>query len=81
MSNNNCPRCEKSYTRVEIDIQRSQYFLIMEACLILRDTMDEFILDAISNYLESMYLQPPNTGGIHDHESFPEDHFSGSPDV
>jgi len=69
------------YARVNLDIERENYFLIMEACLILHQTMDQFIINAVKNYLEIMYLEPHqvfdhNPSEVRDHESFSEDRFT-----
>ncbi len=41
----------KSYTRLDIEMERDQYFQIMAACLIKRQTFDEFIVTAIMNLI------------------------------
>ena len=42
----------QQYTRIEIEMPRETYFLIMEACLIVRETMDEFIIRATLNEIK-----------------------------
>ena len=83
MSNNRCGKCDGFYTRFDLDIQREDYFLVMEACLILHETMDQFIIDAIRNYLEIMYLDPNQPrrhhhdyGDVRDHETFTEERYT-----
>ena len=44
--------CNEKYTFISIEIPRDTYFLIMEACLITRETMDEFIIGAALNEIK-----------------------------
>jgi hypothetical protein len=41
----------KSYTRIDLEMERDQYFQIMAVCLTERLTMDEFIVSAVMNLI------------------------------
>ena len=54
----------QQYTFISIEMPRDTYFLIMEACLITRQTFDEFIIGAALNAIKENKEQLSNDEAI-----------------